>query len=489
MALVAGVDSSTQSCKVVIRDADDGPAGPTQGSRPHPAGTEVDPEAWWRALAGRGHRRRWPRRRRGALGRRPAARHGRASTPRARCPARRCSGTTPGRRRPPRTWSPSSGTGTRRRCRRWAEAVGTVPVASFTVDQAALAGRPRARACRPGGRGRAPPRLADLAAVGRRVARRARHRPLRRLGHRLLRPRSGDYRRDLLALALRRDEVDVRRIVLPRVLGPSERGRARATHRSAGPPRLGPGCGDNAGAALGLGLRPGETTVSIGTSGVVAAVSRHHHARPQRARGGLRRRHRALPAAGVHPQRRAGPRRHRSPARCGPRRAVPARPCRASRAPAGWSTCPTSRASARPTCRDATGSLHGHDARVDDAGRTWPGRPSRVCSASWPMAMEAVRAPRRAHRPGHARRWRSPVARPCARSRPRSSVCRSKCPTPGEYVADGAARQAAWVLSGAAEPPKWQPGQVATFEAEATPTVLERYREAAREVAGSSQLR
>ena len=28
-------------------------------------------------------------------------------------------------------------------------------------------------------------------------------------------------------------------------------------------------------------------------------------------------------------------------------------------------------------------------------------------------------------------------------------------PAPGEYVADGAARQAAWVLAGAAEPPAW----------------------------------
>ena len=28
-------------------------------------------------------------------------------------------------------------------------------------------------------------------------------------------------------------------------------------------------------------------------------------------------------------------------------------------------------------------------------------------------------------------------------------------PQPGEYVADGAARQAAWVLSGAEAPPEW----------------------------------
>ncbi len=37
---------------------------------------------------------------------------------------------------------------------------------------------------------------------------------------------------------------------------------------------LGPGCGDNAGAALGLGVATGETFVSIGTSGVVATVSK-----------------------------------------------------------------------------------------------------------------------------------------------------------------------------------------------------------------------
>ncbi|SMX68909.1 xylulokinase [Brevibacterium antiquum] len=47
--LVAGVDSSTQSCKVVIVDPDTGEIL-RQGSAPHPAGTEVDPEAWWSAL-------------------------------------------------------------------------------------------------------------------------------------------------------------------------------------------------------------------------------------------------------------------------------------------------------------------------------------------------------------------------------------------------------------------------------------------------------
>src|SRR4051812_14625789 len=49
MSLVAGVDSSTQACKVVVRDAETG-ALVRSGRAPHPDGTEVDPEAWWVAL-------------------------------------------------------------------------------------------------------------------------------------------------------------------------------------------------------------------------------------------------------------------------------------------------------------------------------------------------------------------------------------------------------------------------------------------------------
>ena len=49
MTLVAGVDSSTQSCKVVIRDASTG-ALVRHGSAKHPDGTEVDPAHWERAF-------------------------------------------------------------------------------------------------------------------------------------------------------------------------------------------------------------------------------------------------------------------------------------------------------------------------------------------------------------------------------------------------------------------------------------------------------
>ena len=45
-----------------------------------------------------------------------------------------------------------------------------------------------------------------------------------------------------------------------------------------------------------------------------------------------------------------------------------------------------------------------------------------------------------------------------------------------EYVALGAARQAAWALSGEAEPPAWQQAGGRLVEAEPTPQVLEAYR-------------
>ena len=47
--IVAGVDSSTQSVKIVLRDAATGELIKS-ASRPHPDGTEVDPAHWWSAL-------------------------------------------------------------------------------------------------------------------------------------------------------------------------------------------------------------------------------------------------------------------------------------------------------------------------------------------------------------------------------------------------------------------------------------------------------
>ena len=55
-------------------------------------------------------------------------------------------------------------------------------------------------------------------------------------------------------------------------------------------------------------------------------------------------------------------------------------------------------------------------------------------------------------------------------------------PEPGEYVADGAARQAAWILAAstdaAAGAPEWSTSGVETFTAPAAPQVREQYARA-----------
>jgi xylulokinase len=50
-------------------------------------------------------------------------------------------------------------------------------------------------------------------------------------------------------------------------------------------------------------------------------------------------------------------------------------------------------------------------------------------------------------------------------------------PPAGEYVADGAARQAAWALSENTEAPIWNFGEVQRVNAKATPAVFAKYQE------------
>jgi xylulokinase len=60
-------------------------------------------------------------------------------------------------------------------------------------------------------------------------------------------------------------------------------------------------------------------------------------------------------------------------------------------------------------------------------------------------------------------------------------------PPPGEYVADGAARQAAWVLSGAAVAPSWpgaRGGEVRMLEPAPVPAIREAYAAARSAVYG-----
>jgi xylulokinase len=79
---------------------------------------------------------------------------------------------------------------------------------------------------------------------------------------------TGEYRPDLLRMAFGRD------LEVPRVCAPGERA-GTATELAPGAV-LAAGTGDNMGAALGAGAEPGDVLVSIGTSGTVFAT----HNRP-----------------------------------------------------------------------------------------------------------------------------------------------------------------------------------------------------------------
>ena len=287
MTLVAGVDSSTQSLQG-RRPRRRRPARWSgTGRAPHPDGTEVDPDA----LVGRACRRRSPTPAGSTTSQRSRVggqQHGMVCLDerrRGRPPGAAVERHPLGRRRPP-TSSPSSGRGgLGRRDRRWCRSPRSpspscAGCADHEPDNAA-----------PGGRRLPAARLADLAAPRLRPGSsqparpgpgRAHHRPLRRHRHRLLEPSAGEYDLELFKLAFGRDAREAsrgcrapgsRHLVLPRVLGPGD--AAGAVHPGcfgsatqlpgqsgsspAGPGHrilLGPGAGDNAAAALGLGADP-----------------------------------------------------------------------------------------------------------------------------------------------------------------------------------------------------------------------------------------
>lgn len=87
--------------------------------------------------------------------------------------------------------------------------------------------------------------------------------------------RTGAYDEELLA------EAGLDPTLLPVVLGPGERaGTVPAGVGVRAGALVGAGTGDNAAAALGLGLTPGQPVLSLGTSGTVYAVSRRRPADP-----------------------------------------------------------------------------------------------------------------------------------------------------------------------------------------------------------------
>ena len=256
--LVAGVDSSTQSCKVVIRDAHTGELV-RSGRAPHPEGTEVFPEEWRRALrlafddAG------------GLDGvsaiSLAAQQHGMVLLDGEGGVIRRAL-----------LWNDTRSAGAASDlvaelgAERWASGTGSVPVASFTVAKLRWVAEHE-------------PKVAARAAV---VC--LPHDWLTRelsegysamctdrgdaSGTGYWSPSTGKYRPDLLVHAFGRD------LWLPKVAEPfAAVGEVSDSWDIDPGVLLAPGTGDNMAAALGLAAQPGDVVISLGTSGTAFAVS------------------------------------------------------------------------------------------------------------------------------------------------------------------------------------------------------------------------
>ncbi len=258
------------------------------------------------------------------------------------------------------------------------------------------------------------------------------------------------------------------RVRLPEVAPTPQAVMARTSSGAA----LAAGTGDNMAAALGLSLGPGDVSVSIGTSGVAAMVSENRPVDPSGTVTGFAdATGRYLPMGTTLNAAR-----------------VLDFGCRllgvdhdglsalalASRPGAGGLVLlPYLDGERTPNRPDATGVFAG---LTSDTSREHIARAcveGLLCAlADAVLAVERV-AGQEARRilliGGGAR---SEAVRRLAPTVFGRSVA---VPPPGEYVALGAARQAAWAQSGSAEPPAWQMGRVEDYDAEPEPAVMETY--------------
>jgi len=475
MTLVAGVDSSTQSCKVVVRDAATG-ALVRSGRVSHPDGTAVDPQHWWDALqlaiaeagglddvaavsvGGQQH------------GMVALDADGRVVRDALLWNDTRSADAAVDLIRELGDGDLAAGAAA------WAQACGSVLVASLTITKlrwlrdaepenaarVAAVALPhdwltwRLAGYGPAGESPLGPDLAALTTDRSDAS-----------GTGYWSPSSEDYRRDLLRMAFGRD------LTLPRVLGPAD-DAGRVDGRL-----LGPGAGDNAAAALALGMRAGDVAISIGTSGVVSAVSAQPTTDASGMVNGFADATGAyLPLACTLNASRVldAARRMLGVDHAG----LSALALQADPGAQGLVLVPYLEGERTPNKPNATGSLHGLQlanttpenlarAAVEgmlcgladglDALRTLGVPVERVQLIGGGAQSEAVR-----------------------RIAPAVLGVDVTVPEPGEYVADGAARQAAWVLAAsedaAAQAPSWSTSTSETFTAAPTPWVRDQYSRA-----------
>jgi len=424
------VDCSTQNTKVVVCDAGTGEVL-REGRAPHPDVTEIDPQVWWQA---------WEDASAGLLDDVEAIavggqQHGMVLVDETGTPVRDALLWNDNRSAQQATTLIEELGGPQA----WADATGSVPVASFTVtklrwvadhepDVAELARgvmlphdwlTHRLR----GGSGEPTTDRGDVSGTG------------------YWSPVDGDYRPDLLRTAFGRD------LAVPRVASPHE-----AVGETASGIVLAPGTGDNMGAALGLTLAPGDVVVSLGTSGTVFAMAAEPTADPSGivagfadATGGF------LPlVCTLNAARVLG---------AAVRMAGAELPdldqlALSVEGSDGLVLLPFLDGERTPALPDATGLLHG----LTRANAT-PGHLVRaavegmLCGLS--DAVEALDAsgvsPQRIVLIGGAAR--STAVQQIAAGLLALPVA---VPEPAEYVALGAARQAAWTLDGSDTPPPWE---------------------------------
>jgi len=267
MPLVAGVDSSTQSTKVELRDLESGTVVATgRSAHPptNPPRSEQDPRAWWEACVEAFAQTGEARRDVVAISV-AGQQHGLVLLDASGKPLRDA-----------KLWNDTESAAQAEAlvnafgAAEWAAACGSVPVASFSITKLAWVVENE------------PDLVPAVAWVGL---------PHDYLTYRLtgshvtdrgdasgtawFDPETGDYRHDLLALVGGRDDwADL----FPTVLQPSEAAGpiTAAAGEALGLPAgvvVAPGTGDNMAAALGLGLRSGDVAMSLGTSGTVYASS------------------------------------------------------------------------------------------------------------------------------------------------------------------------------------------------------------------------
>ncbi|WP_328429304.1 xylulokinase [Streptomyces sp. NBC_00443] len=268
--LVVGVDTSTQSTKALVVDASTGQVV-ASGQAPHTvssgAARESDPRQWWDALCE-------ALRQCGDAAHEAAAvsiggqQHGLVTLDDRGEPVR-----------PALLWNDVRSAPQARRlteelggAKFWAERTGSVPAASFTVTKWAWLAENEPESVRATKAVRLPhdyltERLTGQGTTDRGDA----------SGTGWWASGTESYDEEILA------RVGLAPAMLPRVVRPGEiAGTVRDSHElpfSKGT-LVAPGTGDNAAAALGLGLRPGMPVLSLGTSGTVYAVSRRRPADP-----------------------------------------------------------------------------------------------------------------------------------------------------------------------------------------------------------------